>query len=109
MKYKQYASEMKEKIVLEYSKGGISIARLAEKYSLNRNTLASWIKKTKKGPDPSQPPTVIDVTSAIKSLAAASMPSDPEMVSFRLNDSFEIEMRRENLKAFLEAMRDAGM
>lgn len=109
MKYKQYASEMKEEIVLEYSKGGISIARLAEKYSLNRNTLASWIKKTKKGPDPSQPPTVIDITSAIMFLAAASVPSDPEMVSFRLNDSFEIEMRRENLKAFLEAMRDAGM
>ena len=109
MKYKQYASEMKEKIVLEYSKGGISIAKLAEKYSINRNTLAGWIKKTKEGQDPSQPPAVIDVTSAIRSLAAASVPSDPEMVSFRLNDSFEIEMRKENLKAFLEAMRDAGM
>ncbi len=109
MKYKQYASELKEKIVLEYSGGGISIAKLAEKHSLNRNTLANWIKKAKENQSASEPPAIIDVTSAIQSLSTASESSDPEMISFRLNNSFDIEMRKENLKAFLEAMRNAGM
>ncbi len=109
MKYKQYTTELKEKIVLEYSKGGISIAMLAEKHSLNRNTLANWIKRANENQAASNAPAIIDVTSAIQSVATVSVPSDPEMISFRLNNSFDIEMRKENLSAFLEAMRNAGM
>ncbi len=109
MKYKQYADELKERNVAEYSQGGISIVKLAEKHSVNVNTLAKWIKKAKDAHIPSESPAIIDVTPAIRSVANASELDGPETISFRLNGAFEIEVRKESLKTFLEAIRDAGM
>ncbi len=109
MKYKRYSLELKERVVTEYSKGGVSIAKLAEMNGINCNTVANWIKAARECRNASDGNAVIDVTSAIRSLATVSEPHEPETVSFRLNGSFEIETRKENLKAFLEAMRDAGM
>ena len=43
-KYAKYSSDLKEAIVLEYKKGGKSIARLAEVNSISKNTVASWIR-----------------------------------------------------------------
>ncbi len=41
MKYKRYSLELKERIVTEYSKGGVSIAKLAETHDINCNTVAN--------------------------------------------------------------------
>ncbi len=109
MKYKHYSTELKEKVVMEYLAGGISIIKLAAKHEINHNTVAKWIRTAKNNEVRKESRSLIDVTSAINSIAYASDPDEQETISFKLNGAFEIEMKKENLTTFLKAILNARM
>lgn len=93
MKYKQYSTEFKEKVVMEYLAGGISIIKLAKKHEINHNTLAKWVKAAKDNENQKEGQSLIDLTSAFNSIAIVSNSNNQEMISFRLNGAFDIEMK----------------
>lgn len=108
MKYAKYSSGLKERLVLEYQKGEKSLAKIAEENSINKNTLSSWVKRSREIQEPVAEGKLIELTNALGEISAPPEIVPDGMVRFRINGTFDIEVAKASLPEFLEAMKNAG-
>jgi transposase-like protein len=110
LEYIKYDTVLKESIVSEYLKRGISIRKLAEKRGVNMWTIRNWIygaKRFRKMELVSQEEEKSNLIEVTPYLTQARKEIEPIEESIHINiNGFEIKTDADGLKAVMEVIRN---